>query len=166
MPATQRFRSAFNGFNREDVVDYIEYLNNHYTAQIQQLNNQLQDAKVTVSNDGALANLQAQLDAALARCEELEAQLAVHEDAANRELEAYRRAEETERKAIERANSLYSEAQNALETATFMAESATEEFSQVASRTEQQLKEYQNSLSIAVDRFKAAAATLQTVKDK
>ena len=90
MPATQRFRSAFHGFNREDVVNYIEYLNNHYTAQVQQLNNQLQEAKGPVS----------------------------------------------------------------------------EEFSAIAARTEQQLMESQASLATTVDRFKAAAATLQTVKDE
>ena len=165
MPATQRFRSAFHGFNREDVVNYIEYLNNHYTAQVQQLNNQLQEAKGSVS-DGVAADLQAQLDAALERCAKLEAQLATREDVANRELEAYRRAEEAERKAVARANAIYDQAQNALDTATSMAESAAEEFSAIAARTEQQLMEYQTSLTTTVDRFKAAAATLQTVKDE
>ena len=165
MPATQRFRSAFHGFNREDVVNYIEYLNNHYTAQVQQLNNQLQEAKGPVS-DGVAADLQAQLDAALERCAKLEAQLATREDVANRELEAYRRAEEAERKAVARANAIYDQAQNALDTATSMAESAAEEFSAIAARTEQQLMEYQTSLTTTVDRFKAAAATLQTVKDE
>lgn len=165
MPATQRFRSAFHGFNREDVVNYIEYLNNHYTAQVQQLNNQLQEAKGSVS-DGVAADLQAQLDAALERCAKLEAQLATREDVANRELEAYRRAEEAERKAVARANAIYDQAQNALETATSMAETAAEEFSAIAARTEQQLMESQASLATTVDRFKAAAATLQTVKDE
>lgn len=165
MPATQRFRSAFHGFNREDVVNYIEYLNNHYTAQVQQLNNQLQEAKGSVS-DGVAADLQTQLDAALERCAKLEAQLATREDVANRELEAYRRAEEAERKAVARANAIYDQAQNALDTATSMAESAAEEFSAIAARTEQQLMEYQTSLTTTVDRFKAAAATLQTVKDE
>lgn len=165
MPATQRFRSAFHGFNREDVVNYIEYLNNHYTAQVQQLNNQLQEAKGSVS-DGVAADLQAQLDAALERCAKLEAQLATREDVANRELEAYRRAEEAERKAVARANAIYDQAQNALDAATSMAETAAEEFSAIAARTEQQLMEYQTSLTTTVDRFKAAAATLQTVKDE
>lgn len=31
------FRSAFNGFNREDVVHYIEYLNSNHENQIKQL---------------------------------------------------------------------------------------------------------------------------------
>ena len=165
MVAPQRFRSALNGFNREDVVNYIAYLNNSYTAQLEQLNNQLKESKNDVSND-MIAGLQAQLDAALQRCAELEAQLSTHTDAANRELEAYRRAEETERKAIARANAIYDQAKKTLEEASVKAEAATEEFNEVAARTEQQLKEYQASLHIAVDCFKSAAAALQAAKDE
>jgi hypothetical protein len=35
--AAKNFRSAFNGFNRQDVVHYIELLNNQHKAQIEQL---------------------------------------------------------------------------------------------------------------------------------
>ena len=37
MPAPQNFRSAFNGFNREDVVRYLEYINAKHTAEVNQL---------------------------------------------------------------------------------------------------------------------------------
>ena len=37
MSVPQNFRSAFNGFNREDVVKYIEYINAKHTAQVNQL---------------------------------------------------------------------------------------------------------------------------------
>ena len=37
MSVPQNFRSAFNGFNREDVVKYIEYLNAKHTAEVNQL---------------------------------------------------------------------------------------------------------------------------------
>lgn len=166
MAETQRFRSAFNGFNREDVVNYIEYLNNRYTAQIEQLNNQLQESKDSVSPD-VILGLQAQLDAALMRCAELENQLRDKpESTVTKELEAYRRAEEAERRAYERANGIYAQAQTALECATTMAESAAEEFNQVADRTTQQLKEYQSSISATVESFKAAAASLNAVKSE
>ena len=164
MATTQRFRSAFNGFNREDVVNYIEYLNNRHTAQLEQLNNQLQESQNAVSQE-LVADLQAQLDAALQRCSELEAQLnSRQEDTVTKELEAYRRAEEAERKAKERANETYAQAQAALEGATTMAEAAAEEFNQVAERTTQQLKEYQASIAATVDSFKSAAASLNAVK--
>ena len=35
------FRSAFNGFRREDVVHYIEYLNAKHTAEVNQLNSEI-----------------------------------------------------------------------------------------------------------------------------
>ena len=37
MAAPQNFRSAFNGFNREDVVQYLEYIHAKYKTQIDQL---------------------------------------------------------------------------------------------------------------------------------
>ena len=167
MAATQRFRSAFNGFNREDVVNYIEYLNNRHTAEMEQLNNQLQESQYSHDSTSpeVIASLQAQLNAALLRCAELEEKLSSRpESTVTKELEAYRRAEEAERRAYERARDIYSQAQNALDGATAMAESAAEEFNQVADRTTQQLKEYQSSIAATVDSFKAAAASLNSVK--
>lgn len=163
MAATQRFRSALNGFNREDVVNYIEYLNNRHNAQLEQLNTQLQEAKGAVSED-VVADLQAQLDAALARCAELEEKLCAKESTASMELEAYRRAEKAERVANERAQEIYAQAQTALNGATTIAEAAAEEFNQVAERTAQQLKEYQNSIAATVSGFKSAVASLNAVK--
>ena len=167
MAATQRFRSAFNGFNREDVVNYIEYLNNRHTAEMEQLNNQLQESQDSHDSTSpeVIASLQTQLNAALLRCAELEEKLSSRpESTVTKELEAYRRAEEAERRAYERARDIYSQAQNALDGATAMAESAAEEFNQVADRTTQQLKEYQSSIAATVDSFKAAAASLNSVK--
>ena len=45
MSAVKNFRSAFNGFNREDVVHYIEYVNNKHNFAINQLNGELQALK-------------------------------------------------------------------------------------------------------------------------
>lgn len=42
MDNPKSFRSAFNGFNREDVVRYIDYLNTQHQNQINQLNSQLE----------------------------------------------------------------------------------------------------------------------------
>ena len=164
MATPQRFRSAFNSFNREDVVNYIEYLNNRYTAQLEQLNNQLQESREGASSD-IVAGLQAQLDAALLRCAELEEQLNNNQEAAvSRELEAYRRAENAERLANARAQKIYDKVYGAIDEATAMAESATGEFSIVAQRTIAQLQEYQASVAVTVQNFKAAAAAMQSAK--
>ena len=42
MAAQQNFRSAFNGFNREDVVQYIQYLNSKHASEISQLHSELE----------------------------------------------------------------------------------------------------------------------------
>lgn len=42
MVEQQNFRTAFNGFNREDVVHYIEQLNAKHAAEVSQLNSDLQ----------------------------------------------------------------------------------------------------------------------------
>ena len=42
MAEQHNFRSAFNGFNREDVVQYIEELNARHEAQVSQLNADMQ----------------------------------------------------------------------------------------------------------------------------
>ena len=97
MSAPQNFRTSFNGFNREDVVRYLEYLNSKHHAQMNQLSGevdylrhqleQYQDEPTIAAEMDALrtqcASLQAQLDESLsirkaleARCNGLDAELA------------------------------------------------------------------------------------------
>ena len=86
MAASQNFRSAFNGFNREDVVHYLEYLNAKHTNQINQLTAENEALRAQVdtlpelesqqllvaSLEEKCAELTRLLEAAQARCEELE----------------------------------------------------------------------------------------------
>lgn len=158
--AAQHFRSAFNGFNRQDVVRYIEYLNNQHNAQVEQLKSQLQNAKVPVDNE-----LQAKLDAALAKCAQLEAQLAGAPVAATeQELEAYRRAERTERMANERAQQICSQANAVLADATVKAEAATARIGELAEQTKSQLQAYQDAISANQTLLQDAVAALYAIK--
>lgn len=50
MTAPQNFRSAFNGFNREDVVNYIAYMTNKHETQVNQLNTEV--AQLQQERDG------------------------------------------------------------------------------------------------------------------
>ena len=123
MTGIHNFRAALNGFNRQDVVQYIEYINNTHNAQVNQLNSQIQSLtdELARSKAAPVSNeLQLQLDTALARIQELEAQLAAASTQApqNTELEAYRRAERAERRAQERAAQIYAQANAALAEAT------------------------------------------------
>ena len=150
MAGIHNFRSALGGFNRDDVVRYIEYINTQHNAQVAQLNTQLQNAQEALSKaqGGANSDLQAQLDAALARCTELEAALAAKGAPTDSELEAYRRAERAERLAKERAAQIYDQANAVLADATCKVESAAENIKVMAQQvsaqvqaTEQQLQE-------------------------
>ena len=87
MAAPQNFRSAFNGFNREDVVHYLEYINTKHNNQISQLTAENQElraaaqapvedqSEVVESLQTQCADLTAQLEAEKARCAELARQL-------------------------------------------------------------------------------------------
>lgn len=50
MERAQNFRSAFNGFNREDVAQYLSYLNKKHSSQVNQLNSELQDLRRKLEN--------------------------------------------------------------------------------------------------------------------
>ena len=162
MAMPQRFRSAFNGFNREDVVNYIEYLNNTHNSQVAQLRNQISQLSAAPAVD--TTDLQTQLDAALQRCSELEEQLSNAQKVdVSKELEAYRRAESAERLAKERAQKIYDTAHAALSEALNLASSASGDFNQIAENTIRQLNEYQAAIEATVTGFKAAAASLEVL---
>ena len=133
MAGVQNFRSALGGFNREDVVRYIEYMNNKHNAELEQLNNQLQAARLELNRvkDQDQAALKAQLEEAQARCAELEERLEQLQpqeepEKTDEELEAYRRAERAERLARDRAAQIYSQANAALADATVRVEAASD----------------------------------------
>ena len=74
MAAPQNFRSAFNGFNREDVVHYLEYINAKHSNQINQLTAENQELRVAAQQPPV--EDQSELVASLqAQCAELTAQL-------------------------------------------------------------------------------------------
>lgn len=168
MSEMKNFRSAFRGFNRQDVVNYIEYINNTHNAQVEQLNNQLQAALARPTDE----EMKARLEAAEARIAELEETLsqqdrAVLSDGAScteQELEAYRRAERVERVAKERAEQIYAQANGVLAEATLKAESASAHIGAIADQVSNQLKEYQDSVLETKATFQEAVATLYAIK--
>lgn len=154
MAGVQNFRSAFSGFNREDVVHYIEYINNKHKAELEQLNNQLQSAREELSRVKAedTSALKEQLAAAESRCAELEAQLAQgpqsqpEKEKSGDELEAYRRAERTERLARDRAAQIYAQANAALAEATVKVEAASDELAAIADQMAVKVQNAKNQL--------------------
>ena len=151
MAVIQNFRSALGGFNRQDVVNYIEYMNNRHKSELEQLNTQLQTAQEALAKAGNANNeeLLAKLEAAEARCAELETRLG-QTPAADTELEAYRRAERAERLARDRANQIYAQANALLAEATLKIEAASDSFGTISSQLAQQLEKSKTELQEAV----------------
>ena len=165
MATIQHFRSALGGFNRQDVVNYIEYMNNQHAAQLQQLTTQLQTAQ-SQSSPQQVADLQEKLDAANARIAQLEEQLQTAQAAIGHEaeLETYRRAERAERAANERSRQIYAQANAVLADATLQAENTANEIGAIADQVVAQLQQYQAAVSESSEGLRQAVATLYAIR--
>lgn len=187
MAASYNFRPAFNGFNREDVVHYIEYINSKHTAQVNQLRADLAAAQqenaslraqpkhdpeleiqVTALRE-QISQLEAQVLAAQTAKAELEQQLAdaLSQQALRRneeELEAYRRAERMERQAKERTESMYQKANGVLADATAKVDDASAQLSGIADQVAAQLAVLQQAVTGSKAALKDAAATLYAIR--
>lgn len=165
MATIQHFRTALGGFNRQDVVNYIEYMNNQHNAQIQQLNTQLQTA-LSQASPAQVSALQIQLDAANAKITELEEQLANAQAAIGHEaeLETYRRAERAERAAQERSRQIYQQANAVLADTTAQTEAAANQIGQIADQVVAQLQQYQTAILETKGSFQEAVATLYAIR--
>lgn len=186
------FRSAFNGFNRDDVVHYIEYLNTKHAADLNQLNSELDYLRTKQepqslpepSDDDTVAQQAARIRELFDRCTALEQELdAIKEEKAqlsaqlenaqqqaatqthlDEELETYRRAERTERYARERAEYLYRQANGALADATIKVDDAANHVSQITDRVISQLTELQDAIADSKQAMRDAAATMYTIR--
>ena len=80
MAEVLNFRSAFNGFHREDVVHYIEYLNAKHNTEVNQLNAELEQLRSQNAVPADVAELQEQLAAAQEINDQLQARIAELEE--------------------------------------------------------------------------------------
>lgn len=163
MSNTMNFRTAFHGFHRQDVVNYIEYMNNRHASEIQQLNNQLKNRQ----GKGGNAELEKKLAEAEARIKELEAALGSKEVApgncAEKELEAYRRAERAERVAQERSQLIRQQADAVLADAGVKVGSAAEAIDAAAKGLDDQLEAYMLAVDNAKSTLHEAANALAAI---
>ena len=173
MAVIQNFRGAVGGFNREDVVRYIEYINNKHASQVNQLNTEMQVLQEELAQLRAQGDLAAQLEEANARIAQLEqerdALSAQVEQLADRpqtdsELEAYRRAERAERIATDRVELLYQQANGALADATAKADDTAAQVGELTDSLMIQLQKLQNVLSTGGNSMRDAAAALFAIR--
>lgn len=206
MAELQNFRSAFNGFNREDVVNYIAYINNLHTSQLNQLQNQLhaaqqdlQAARSAPSKEEELtaqleqvhaaqaaleaenAQLRGQITALEAAAEQAQAQLSAKDEIAaslqaqleqaistqrpqtQEELEAYRRAERTERIAHERVEAMYQQANGALGEATATVDSVCSQLGGISQQVMDQLAILQATIAQSKQALSQAVGSMYAV---
>ena len=170
MAAVQNFRGAFHGFNREDVVRYIEYINNKHNSQVNQLTTEIQILQAELTQLRGTPDLRTELDEANARCVAMEQELNALRTAVesrpqtDNELEAYRRAERAERVANERVTQLYQQANGALADATIRVDETTAKITELADTIGAQLAEMQSVLSTSKKAMKDAAAAMYAVR--
>ena len=154
MEPTHRFRSALSGFNRQDVVQYIEYLNTKHTSQVNQLTSELEF-------------LRQQLEKAQANAPAVSADAPAEPAIQNfteAELEAYRRAERTERNARERAEQIYRQATGTLADATALVDDAAGRLETMADSVKEQLSQLQSAIETSKASLKNAADIMATIR--
>ena len=185
MSAPQNFRSAFNGFNREDVVRYLEYINTKHTTQLNQLNTEndyLRTKLSAIEPDADLAQeremLMERVRELEERCAQLEEQLAASQMApvaaqtevpapqysTSEELEAYRRAERTERMARERAELVYHQVNGVLAEATAKVDGVAADIGVMADQVMAQLSQLQIAVSGSKQALQEAVSTMYAIK--
>ena len=194
MSTPQSFRSALNGFNREDVVHYLEYLNTKHSNQVNQLTAEnetlrqqveaLPDAEsqrlLVASLEEKCAELTRQLKESQSRCADLEQQLeqfhcAVPEQpapvqepalspSASEELEAYRRAERIEREAKERAELVYFQANNVLTEASARVDGISSDITEMADKVMTQLTQLQVAVSSSKQALQDASSIMGAIR--
>lgn len=180
-----QFRSAFNGFNRDDVVRYMEFINNKHSAQVAQLTNELEylRGKQDTLDSNRVSELEKQLSTALAenatlkrRITSLEQSLQEAKDAAARpipipcpvtpsesELEAYRRAERVERVAKERARQVGQQTAEALGRISSQMDGAADQLSAVAAQITDQLARLQQAVTGSRQAVRDAAGMVESL---
>lgn len=183
MASFQNFRSAFNGFNREDVVHYIEFINNKHASEINQLNTEmsslytdlesyrrgceeavqtaqrlLQEQEKTAQQAQLIEQLRKEID-------ELKQQVEENQNMPRTasELEAYRRAERAERSANDRVRQLYAQANGALADATARTDETACAISQMADQVISQLAQLQTALTDGANSIRDTATAMYAI---
>ena len=178
MSAPQKFRSAFNGFNREDVVSYLEYLNTKHTAQVNQLTAESESLRSKLDNiqpmedqSETIAALQQERDDLLcrlaelqARCDALEQEKAAPAYSPAEELEVYRRAERTERMAQDRADLIYRQTNGILREASVRVNDAASAIVPAADQVMAQLAQLADVIASGKQSLQEAVVVLNTLR--
>lgn len=181
MAEPRNFRNAWNGFNKEDVVHYLEYLNAKHQNQVNQLNAEIDYLRGKLEAPQAeepkeqeealraeletlkaqLAQSEAEKQALEARCAELEQNVPAPEAT---ELDSYRRAQDVERESRTRAELVYYQTNGVLNEASAKVESVAGEITELADNTMRELTRLQMAVSESKHALQDAAAMMKSIR--
>ena len=190
MAAPQNFRNALNGFNKDDVIRYLEYINTKYNNQINQLTAEAEELRSQLEHASAPDNdRQAILDALQQENESLSARLLESEkgraelmeelvklrstpavpassasSSVSEELEAYRRAERAEREARKRADLVYYQANTVLSDATGKVDAVAGEIAYMTGTIMNNLQQLQSLMGDSRQALLDATALLGSIR--
>ena len=187
MAAKQSFRNAFNGFKKEDVVQYIEYLNAKHSNTVNQLKSEnqslfaeLEELRAKPVRDPELeercvalqeenTGLQEKLSAMEQELAQLKQALAdAEQKAASRvaaeELEAYRRAERMERAAQERTQQIYRQVTGTLAETAAQVDEAADQFKRLSQAFSGHMAEMQDMVDRSRNALMSASATMYSIR--
>ena len=170
--AAYNFRTALSGFNRQDVVNYIEFSNSKHQAALNQLRTDLENARgenAKLRQEPDLAQKCAQQEEVIAQLrqqveeltEKLEQQTARRNE---EELETYRRAERMERQAKERSEQIYQTATGILTDASGKVDAANAQIAGIADQVAAQLAILQTAVTGSKQALADAATTLAAIR--
>ncbi len=174
MADNHSFRSALNGFRREDVVHYIEYLNAQHAAQVAQLTGEMEELRGKLEA-AAAQPVQSGEQAPCQNCAQLQAELdtlrsqllpepAEGEPLESQELEAYRRAERAERSAKERAAQIYTQATATLAQATTQVDEAALRVQTLVDSVNGHITQLQAAVELSKSALLDAATTMYSIR--
>ena len=172
MAAPQKFRSALNGFNREDVVRFIEYTNARHEAEVTQLKEELASLRAELDTRQPADVLR--VEELVQKCAELEQENAALREQAetaeknqtptDEELAAYRRAERAERVAKNRVSQMYIRANAALADTAANLDEAAADLGRAAAAAMDQIRVLQGAVSDSKQVLSDAAVVLGSIR--
>lgn len=171
MEQLTHFRTAFNGFNREDVVRYLEFINNKHAAEVARLNNELdylrtkqqqtQDTRRLEALEQQVAALTDENQSLLQQLAQLEPAEPKATAATVEELEAYRRAERVERTARERAKQIGDRTAAVLSDAGSRVDGAAQRISEISNQILEQLNLLKEAMTDSHEAFEDASRVVE-----
>ena len=180
--SVQNFRAAFHGFNREDVVRFLEATAARHAAEVNQLRDDVKRLEEELASPRDRQTqpdreeweaLQAENASLKAQIEELETQLTEpaappsageKTDWEGEELAAYRRAELVERQARNRAAQMYHRVNGLIADLAARMEESKAGMDQAAEALGQALDRLQRALDDGLAVLTEGAATLKTME--